>query len=170
MIVKNILKYLKGTKNVFMVYGAHEIKGHDYFDSSFQLDINYSKSQSIYVFTLNDDAVSWKSYKQETTSDFIIEAEYIYAFDTVKKASWIKKFITILGVAPKIVDLVALYYDNNRVIAQAKEPRSHQISKHVLRSFHLIKEIIERKEIKIEWVPTKEHLLDPLTMALSQHL
>jgi hypothetical protein len=34
----------------------------------------------------------------------------------------------------------------------------------------LIKEIIERKEIKIEWVPTKEHLLDPLTMALSQHL
>jgi len=58
MIIKNILKYLKGTKNVFMVYGAHEIKGHDYFDSSFQLDINYSKSQSIYVFTLNDDAVS----------------------------------------------------------------------------------------------------------------
>jgi len=53
-------------------------------------------------------------------------------------------------VAPKIVDLVALYYDNNRVIAQAKKPRSHQISKHVLRSFHLIKEIIERKEIKIE--------------------
>jgi hypothetical protein len=35
MIVKNILKYSRGTKNVFMVYGAHEIEGHDYFDSSF---------------------------------------------------------------------------------------------------------------------------------------
>ena len=32
-----------------------------------------------------------------------------------------------------VVDLVALYNDNNRAIAQAKKSRSHQRSKHVLR-------------------------------------
>jgi hypothetical protein len=41
-----------------------------------------------------------------------------------------------------IVDPVALYYDNNGAIAQAKKPRSHQRSKHVHRRFHLIREII----------------------------
>jgi len=94
--------------------------------------------------------VSWKSSKQETTSDFIIEAEYIHAFDTVKEASWIKKFITKLDVVPNIIDSIDLYCDNNGVIAQANKPRSHQISKHVLKSFHFIREIIEKKDIKIE--------------------
>ena len=39
---------------------------------------------------------------------------------------------------------VDLFCDNNGVIAQVKEPRSHQISKHIFRRSHLIQEIIER--------------------------
>ncbi|KAL4282316.1 hypothetical protein GQ457_03G017520 [Hibiscus cannabinus] len=44
--VKNILKYLRRTKDVFLVYGGEEelgIKG--YTDASFQTDKNYSRSQ-----------------------------------------------------------------------------------------------------------------------------
>jgi len=50
------------------------------------------------------------------------------------------KFITELGVVPSIVDLVAMYCYNNGVIAQAKEPRSHQLSKDILKQLYLIKE------------------------------
>jgi hypothetical protein len=46
-------------------------------------------------------------------------------FEEIKEVVWTKKFITELGVVPSILDLVALYNDNNGVIAQAKEPRSH---------------------------------------------
>jgi hypothetical protein len=53
-------------------------------------------------------------------------------------------------VVPNIIDSIDLYCDNNGVIAQANKPRSHQISKHVLKSFHFIREIIEKKNIKIE--------------------
>ena len=113
-------------------------------------------------------AVSWKSSKQETTADSTTEAEYIATSNAAKEAVWIKKFITELGVVPSIVNPIPLYCDNNRAIAQTKEPRSHQRSKHVLRRYHLIREIIGRQDVKIEKIPTDQNVADPLTKPLSQ--
>ena len=77
-----------------------------------------------------------------------MEAEYITASDAAKKVIWIKKFITKLGVVHSIVDPVLLYYDNNATIMQAKEPRSHQRSIHILYRYHVIREIIIRNYVK----------------------
>ena len=71
---------------------------------------------------LNGGIVNWKSSKQEMIIDSIRKANYIVASDVAKEAVWIKKFMTKLGVVPNIIDLVLLYYDNNRAIMQAKEP------------------------------------------------
>ena len=73
-----------------------------------------------------------------------------------------------MGVVPSIADPVALYCDNNGAIAQAKEPRSHQRSKHILRRYHLIREIVDRGDVKICRVHTDENVADPLTKPLSQ--
>ena len=63
--MKNILKYLRRTKDVFVVYGGvEELVVTGYTDASFQTDKDDSKSQSGYVFTINGGAVSWKSSKQ----------------------------------------------------------------------------------------------------------
>ena len=61
--VKNILKYLRMTKDVFLIYGDGDLIVEGYSDVSFQSDRDDSKSQSGYVFTLNGGAVSWKSSK-----------------------------------------------------------------------------------------------------------
>ncbi|KAK8600824.1 hypothetical protein V6N12_050672 [Hibiscus sabdariffa] len=167
--VKNILKYLRRTKDVFLVYGGKEelrIKG--YTDASFQTDKDDSRSQSGFVFCLNGGAVSWKSSKQDTVADSTTEAEYIAASEAAKEVVWIKKFITELGVIPSISDAMDLYCDNNGAIAQAKEPRSHQRSKHILRRFHLIREIIDRGDVEICKVNTDENIADPLTKPLAQ--
>ena len=79
-----------------------------------------------------------------------------------------KKFITNLGVMPGNEESIPLYCDNNGEIAQAKEPRSHQKSKHVLRRFHLIREIMTRGDVVVERVPSKDNIADPLTKPLSQ--
>jgi hypothetical protein len=58
-MVKNVFKYLRRTKGMFLVYGGEEelvIMG--YTDASFQTDQDDSKSQSGYVFTTNSGAVS----------------------------------------------------------------------------------------------------------------
>ncbi|KAK8680511.1 hypothetical protein V6N13_109454 [Hibiscus sabdariffa] len=113
-------------------------------------------------------AVSWKSSKQDTVADSTTEAEYIAASEAAKEAVWIKKFVTELGVVPSISDALELYCDNNGAIAQEKEPRSHQRSKHILRRFHLIREIVDRGEVEICKVHTDDNIADPLTKPLSQ--
>ena len=94
-------------------------------------------------------AIICKSSKQETTADSMTEAEYIAVSIAAKEIVWIKTFINKLGVVPSIVGPIPLYCDNNGAIAQAKELRSYQRSKHVLRRYHLIREIIGRQDVKI---------------------
>ena len=167
--VKNILKYLKRTKDQFLVYGGEEklvVKG--YTDASFQTDKDDSISQSGFVFCLNGGAVSWKSSKQETVADSTMEAEYIAACEAAKEAVWIRKFLTGLDVVPSVSDPIDLYCDNNGAISQAKEPRSHSRTKHILRRYHLLREINTRGDIHICKVHTDDNIADPLTKALSQ--
>ncbi|KAI5424381.1 hypothetical protein KIW84_030535 [Lathyrus oleraceus] len=139
-----------------------------YTDASFQTDKDDFKSQSSYMFFLNGGAVSWKSSKQDTVADSTTEVEYIAASSAAKEAVWIKKFISELGIVHNIVDPIGLYCDNNGAIAQAKEPRSHQRSKHVLRRYHLIREIIDKGDVKICRVPTLDNTVDLLTKPLTQ--
>ena len=112
--------------------------------------------------------MSWRSYKQDTVANSTTEAEYIVASDAAKEAVWIKNFVFRLGVVPSITNPVDVYCDNNGAIAQAKEPRSHQRSKHILRCFNLIHEIIERGDVKICRVNTDDNVSDPLTKPLPQ--
>ena len=99
-------------------------------------------------------------------TDSITKAKYITASDAAKEAVLIKNFVFRLGVVPSITNPVDVYCDNNGAIAQAKEPRSHQRSKYILRRFHLIHEIIERGDVKICRVHTDDNVADPLTKPL----
>ncbi|WVZ90383.1 hypothetical protein U9M48_036690 [Paspalum notatum var. saurae] len=167
--VKNILKYLRRTKDAFLVFGGEEelvVKG--YTDAGFQTDKYDSRSQAGFAFCLNGGAVSWKSSKQDTVADFATEAEYIAASEAAKEAVWIRKFVSELGVVPSASCPLDLYCDNMAAIAQAKEPRSHQKSKHIFRRYHLIREIIDRGDVKICKVHTDLIVADPLTKPLPQ--
>ena len=112
--------------------------------------------------------MSWKSSKQSIVADSTIEAEYIAASEAAKEAAWIRKFITELGVVPSISDPIDLYCDNNGAMAQAKEPRSHQKSKHIQRRYYLIREIIDRGDVKTRRVSTDANVADHFTKPLPQ--
>ena len=78
--VKNILKYLKRTKDMFLVYGCDkELVINRYVDASFDTDPDDSKSQTSYVFILNGGAFSWCSSKQSVVAGSMCKAEYIVA-------------------------------------------------------------------------------------------
>ncbi|KAL0313450.1 UNVERIFIED_CONTAM: Retrovirus-related Pol polyprotein from transposon TNT 1-94 [Sesamum radiatum] len=120
---------------MFLIYGGGELILEGYSDASFLADDDDAKSQSDFVFKLNGGVVAWKSSKQDTTADSTIEAEYIAASEAAKEAIWMKIYIQELGVVPSIAEPVVIFSDNNRAIAQAKEPRSHHRSKHTLRRY-----------------------------------
>ncbi|GJW04319.1 hypothetical protein Tco_1139086 [Tanacetum coccineum] len=127
--VKNILKYLRNTKDMFLVYGGDiklEIRVSCHTDAGHLTDTNDLKSQTRYVFVVNGGDVDWKSTKKSIFETSSIDVEYITAFDASKKAVWIQKFIYGLGVVPTIEEPIGMYCDNTGAIAIAKD---HEITK-----------------------------------------
>jgi hypothetical protein len=62
---------------------------------------------------------------------------------------------------------IEIYYDNNGVITQAKESRSHKKSKHILQRYHLIREIVQQRDVMIYKVDTEMNTNNSLTKSLS---
>ncbi|KAL0437815.1 UNVERIFIED_CONTAM: Retrovirus-related Pol polyprotein from transposon TNT 1-94 [Sesamum radiatum] len=158
--VKSILKYLKRTKDMFLIYGGGELILKGYSKTSYQSDDDDAKSQSGFVFKLNGGVVAWKSSKQDTTVHSTTKAE--------KEAVWTKNYIQELGVVPSIAEPVVIFCDNNGAIAQAKETRSHHRSKHILRCYHLLKKMVSRGDCRMDRVSSAENTVDPLTKPMSQ--
>ena len=77
-----------------------------------------------------------------------------------------KKFITKLRVVSFLDGPILLYCDSTGAIAQAKELKSHHKIKHILRCYHLVREIMDRGDIKLKKIDEKENLADPFTKAL----
>ncbi|CAH1412304.1 unnamed protein product [Lactuca virosa] len=95
--VKNILKYLRRTKDwVLTLGGSEDLRVVGYSDASFQTDRDNFRSQSGWVFTLNGGAISWKSSKQETVADSTCESEYIAASEAAKEAIWLRTSLETL--------------------------------------------------------------------------
>ncbi|GJR81098.1 retrotransposon protein, putative, ty1-copia subclass [Tanacetum coccineum] len=144
--VKNILKYLRNTKDMFLVYGGdmkRELRVSCYTDAGYLTDADDLKSQTGYVFVLNG------------------EAEYIATYDASKEVVWIRKFISRLGIVPIIEEPISMYCDNTGVIVIAKESRITKGARHYRAKVHYLREVI-----KIEKVHTNDNLADPFTKAL----
>ena len=99
-------------------------------------------------------------------ADSVCEAEYIAASDAAKEAVWLQKFLGELEVLPALESPVLVYCDSTGAVAQAKEPKSHHQTKHVLCRYHLVWEIIERGDINLQKIDGKENLAVPMTKAL----
>jgi hypothetical protein len=98
-VVKNLLKYFRRTKELFLVFGGEEeLVETCYTNASFQIDGDGSRSQFSFVFYLNGGAVSWKSSKQYMIVDSTMKVEYIVASEDAKEAIWIRNFVSVLGV------------------------------------------------------------------------
>ncbi|GKF26843.1 hypothetical protein Tco_0082737, partial [Tanacetum coccineum] len=80
--VKNILKNLRNTKDMLLVYGGDSLTEFSvtcYTDAGWETGRDDLRSQTGYVFMMNGGAVDWKSSKQSTTAISSTEAEYITA-------------------------------------------------------------------------------------------
>ena len=167
--VKNILKYLKRTKDMFLVYGGDkELVVNGYVDASFDTNLDDSKSQSGYVFLFNGGAVSWCSSKQSVVAGSTCEAEYIAASEAANEGVWMKEFISDLGVIPSASGPMKIFCDNTGAIALAKESIFHKRTKHIKRRFNSIRDQVKEGDIEICKIHRDLNVADPLTKPLSR--
>ncbi|KAL4035546.1 hypothetical protein IC575_004248 [Cucumis melo] len=106
--VKNILKYLRRTRDYMLVYGSKDLILTGYTDSDFQTNRDSRKSTSSSVFTLNGGTVVWRSIKQECIADSTMEVEYVTACEAAKKAVWLRKFLTDFEVVSNMSKPITL--------------------------------------------------------------
>ncbi|GJT45577.1 retrotransposon protein, putative, ty1-copia subclass [Tanacetum coccineum] len=165
--VKTILKYLRNTKDMVLVYGAKpnaELKVSCYADASFQTDKDNTKFQTGYVFVLNGGAVDWKSAKQSTTAMSFTEAEYIAAAEASMEAVWMRKFIDGLGDAvPSNKRPMEMLCDNEPTIAIAADPGILKGARHFQRKYHYIHEVIQEREIVLKKIHIDDNVADSFT-------
>ncbi|GJW85862.1 integrase, catalytic region, zinc finger, CCHC-type containing protein [Tanacetum coccineum] len=124
-VVKNILKYLRNTRDMFLVYGGDSITKLSvtrYTNASWETHQDDLLSKTGFVFVMNGGAVDWKSSKQSTIAMSSMEAKYIAVAKAAMEAIWICKFIYGLGVVPSIDRPMDMYCDNTGAITIADEP------------------------------------------------
>ncbi|XP_070682478.1 secreted RxLR effector protein 161-like [Malus domestica] len=75
-VVKRIMRYLQGIKNLALRYQGEDLKLKGYSDADWASDIDECKSTSGYAFVLRGGIVSWCSKKQTFIALSTMKSEY----------------------------------------------------------------------------------------------
>ena len=73
-------------KEYMLVYHCEDLIPISYIDLDFQSDLDFRKSTSGCVFTLEGGAISWRSVKQSCIVDSTMEAKYVATCEAAKEA------------------------------------------------------------------------------------
>lgn len=108
--------------------------------------------------------MSWSSKKQSVVATSTVEAKYIASANTTKEAIWLHTLLSEVNYPQ--TEATIIHSNNQGSIALLGNPVTHSWAKHIDIRYHFIREHIVRKEIKLEYVSTKEMLADIFTKAL----
>lgn len=162
---KRILRYLKGTLNKGLVYTRTEdIKLVAYADADWAADRTDRKSTSGCAIFHCANLVHWFSKKQTSVSLSTAESEYVSAALAANELIYLKGIISDLTSLPDIPTTLLL--DNQSAIRMIKSFDNGKRSKHIDIKVHYIKDIVNKKLLSVNYVPTNENVSDLLTKAL----
>lgn len=169
--VKRTLRYLSSTRFHGLLFDggkAGDLTG--YSDSDWAGDLDTRRSTSGYVFLLAGAAISWKSRRQPTVALSSTEAEYMAIAETVKEAIWLRRLFSEITQSSKPQEQQLIYLDNSGAKDLAHNPKHHDRTKHIDIRYHYIRDCIENKAIRLEYVNTASNTADILTKALPREL
>lgn len=161
---KRVLRYLKGTQDIGLIYRPDSKPLIGYTDSdwgSCQVD---RRSHSGFVFILSGCPVTWDAKKQKTVALSTCEAEYMALAEVAKEAVFLQRFLRELGFND--LSDITVYGDNLGAIKLASNPVFHQRSKHIDIKYHYVRDALRDEDIKIKHVPTADMIADILTKGL----
>ena len=97
---KRVLRYIKETVALRVQFSKSakcDLKLLGYSNNDWEGCVDDSRSTSGYLFSLGLGFFTWSSKKQETTTQFIVEAEYIVVASAVNQGLWLRKILKDLG-------------------------------------------------------------------------
>jgi hypothetical protein len=163
--VNRIFRYIKGIKE----FGLWYPKGKDlslitYRDANWAGCIDDQRSTSGAAFYLSECLVSWIRKKKSSVSLSTAEVEHIAAATCCTQVLWIKQ--TLIDIQVEYDEPIPIYCDNTSAISISNNLVMHSKMKHIPIKYHFLREQVAKKNIKVEYVGTKEQVEDIFTKPL----
>lgn len=165
LAVKRIFRYLKGTTDLGLWYPkGNKLTLEAYTDADWAGSVDDRRSTSGAAFYLGNCLVSWLSKKQSSISLSTAEAEYIAAALCCAQVLWMKQ--TLQDIQVKYDEPIPILCDNTSAINISKNPVMHSKTKHIPIKYHFLREHVAEKDVRLEYVGTKEQIADIFTKPL----
>lgn len=95
-----------------------------------------------------------------------MEEEYMEASEAAKEVVWLRKILLDLEIVSSTSQLITLYFNNNGVLTNVKEPWSYQCGWQFERKYHLVREINQWREVVVCKIALAENFANPFTESL----
>jgi len=164
VVAKNLLKYLYGTINYGLRYTTRNLRLHGYSDADWVGSVVDRKSTSGCCFSLGSASISWMSRKQKSVALSTDKPEYIAASKACCEAIWLRKLFSELF--EHVFDTTVIYCDNQNGICLY--PVFHDHSNHIDIKYHFIRDMVQRRAIRLQHIRTGEQVANILTKPLGK--
>jgi hypothetical protein len=164
--VKRILKYLKGTPNLGLMYKkTSEYRLSGYCDADYAGDRLERKSTSGNCQLLGNNLISWASKRQSTIALSTAEAEYISASLCTTQMLWMKNQLEDLQI---FESNIPIFCDNTAAICLSKNPILHSRAKHIEIKHHFIRDYVQKGIVTLKFIDTDHQWADIFTKPLAE--
>ena len=84
----------------------------------------------------------------------------------VREAVWLRKLLADLF--DHEMDPIIIHCDNQSYVKLSENPVFHDRSKHIEIKYHYIKDMVQRKAVHVQYLPTHEQIADIFTKLLAK--
>ncbi|KAJ8872250.1 hypothetical protein PR048_025852 [Dryococelus australis] len=163
---KRVLRYLQQTQDLCLTFKpSSDDKLVCYSDSNWTGDKLDRKSVSRCVLLHGQNTISWRSRKQGTVALSSAEAEYIACATVACDLVYLQGVLQDFQFATSKPVLLA---DNQSAIDMAESFENSRRSHHIDVKFHYLKDLVDKKRIKINYVSSENNSADIMTKVLCQ--
>uniref|UniRef100_A0A2A4J3A4 Reverse transcriptase Ty1/copia-type domain-containing protein n=1 Tax=Heliothis virescens TaxID=7102 RepID=A0A2A4J3A4_HELVI len=163
---KRVLKYLYETKTYGLMYVKNNCDLIGFVDADWGSNMIDRRSFTGYCFLYSGCVISHECRKQQTVALSSTEAEYMAICEASKEAIFLKNLLSELIISNN--NPIVLYNDSQSAQNLADNNMYHRRSKHIDIRFHFIREIVEKKIIKLNYLNTSQMPADLLTKSLGK--
>ncbi|XP_074374274.1 secreted RxLR effector protein 161-like [Apium graveolens] len=173
--IKHIFRYLRGIIDLGLFFpnnSRSQLVG--YANTGYMSDPHFGRSQTGYLFTYYDTAISWKSTKHTMAATSSNHAELLAIHEASRECTWLRSVRSVIqhirescGLSSISDNPTVLFEDNSACIKQLKEGYiKEDRTKHILPKFFHTHELKENGDIDVQQVRSCDNLADILTKSL----